>query len=226
METLNSYANNWNTRLVNLNGIVGRVPVRLLDFPDTNIRIEYSINEGAKTGDNLLQIGFIPTHSMDKKRYIYDEGPSVNIEVQENGVKLVISLFGVNIKEERLSGNKIGTVFSGTLILRKERQNISVYLQAKNGENLLHERQERYFSTDTPDIRAPDGKYIHTFDYVYNNREDSWLVFNTCNRKKATVVMSSTLFHEPSCNKKIYMHKKGQSISNAKHDGYTKCGHT
>lgn len=222
---MNSYVNNWNTRLVNLHGIVGRVPVRLLDFQDTNILIEYSINEGAKTGDILLQIGFIPTYSIDKKRFIYDEGSSVNLEVQENGVKLVISHFGVNINEELLSENRRGIVFSSTLILRKERQNISVYLQAKNGENLLQERQERYFSTDTPDIRAPDGKYIHTFEYVYNNREDSWLVFNTCSRKKAIVVMSSTLFHEPSCNKNIYMYKNGQQISNAKHDGFTKCGH-
>nr|XP_022317398.1 uncharacterized protein LOC111120749 isoform X3 [Crassostrea virginica] len=220
----NSGFNFWNNSLENLNGIAGRVPVRLLDFPDTKILISYIVNEGVKTGDILLQIGFIPTHSMDKKRFIYDEGLAVTIEVQENDVKLVISHFGVNIKEKHLSGNEKGTVFSGTLTLRKERQNISVYLKAKNGENLLHERQELYFSTDIR--RAPEGKFIHTFEYVYNNREDSWPVFNACNRKKAIVVLSSKLFHEPSCNKNIYISKNGQQISNIKQDGFTKCGHT
>ena len=104
-------------------------------------RHEYFINEGAKTGDILLQTGVIPTHSMDKKRFLYDEGLAMTIESQKNDVKLVISHFGVNIKGERLSGNKKGTIFSGTLILRKERQNTSVYFKAKTKPKKKNRRQ-------------------------------------------------------------------------------------
>ena len=218
----NSGFNYWNDPLQNLHGISGRVPVRFSDFLDTTIRFKYDIQKEMKTGDILLQIGFVPTLSVDKERFIHEQGLAVTIVVQKNDVTLVISNFGVNLKEERLSGNGIGTTFEGMLVMRKESQHISLYLNANDIEKLLHERQE----LDMSYTRVPDDKYIHTFEYIYNNVEDLWPIFNVCDEKNAVVLISSTLFYEPSCNKNLYISKDGQYIVNSRGRRFHECGQT
>lgn len=128
------------------------------------------------------------------------------------------------MKEERITENKRGTSFVGKLILRKLRQNISVYLKVDDSEGTYRERQARYFSTDLPNVLAPDGVYMHTFENIENNLEDVWPVFNVYNGSSANVIMSSKHFHEPSCNKNLYISENGQSVSNSKQIGFMKCG--
>lgn len=221
----NSGFNFWNDKLQVLNGVAGRVPVRFLGSLDIEVEIQYSINKNMEIGDVILEIGFIPTQYMDKDRFIYEQGLAITAIVRENNeVRLVISYFGASMKEERLSEIKNGSTFVGKLILRKLKQNISVYLKVDNSDGKYRERQARYFSTDLPNLPAPDGIYIHTFDNINNNLEDVWPVFNVYNGSSANVVMSSKHFHEPSCNKNLYISENGQSVSNSKQVGFMKCG--
>lgn len=220
----NSGFNFWDDRLQVLNGVAGRVPVRFLDSLDVEVEIQYSINKNMKIGAVILEIGFIPTQYMDKDHFIYEHGLAITVIVREtNEVRLIISYFGVSMKEERLSENKNGLTFVGKLILRKLKENISVYLKVDDSEGIYRERQARYFSTDLPDLPAPDGVYMHTFDNI-NNLEDVWPVFNVYNGSSANVIMSSKHFHEPSCNKNLYISENGQSVSNSKQVGFMKCG--
>lgn len=220
----NSGFNFWDDRLQVLNGVAGRVPVRFLDSLDVEVEIQYSINKNMKIGAVILEIGFIPTQYMDKDHFIYEHGLAITVIVREtNEVRLIISYFGVSMKEERLSENKNGLTFVGKLILRKLKENISVYLKVDDSEGTYRERQARYFSTDLPDLPAPDGVYMHTFDNI-NNLEDVWPVFNVYNGSSANVIMSSKHFHEPSCNKNLYISENGQSVSNLKQEGFIKCG--
>lgn len=220
----NSGFNFWDDRLQVLNGVAGRVPVRFLDSLDVEVEIQYSINKNMKIGAVILEIGFIPTQYMDKDHFIYEHGLAITVIVREtNEVRLIISYFGVSMKEERLSENKNGLTFVGKLILRKLKENISVYLKVDDSEGTYRERQARYFSTDLPNLLAPDGVYIHTFDNI-NNLEDVWPVFNVYNGSSASVIMSSKHFHEPSCNKNLYISENGQSVSNLKQEGFIKCG--
>lgn len=220
----NSGFNFWDDRLQVLNGVAGRVPVRFLDSLDVEVEIQYSINKNMKIGAVILEIGFIPTQYMDKDHFIYEHGLAITVIVREtNEVRLIISYFGVSMKEERLSENKNGLTFVGKLILRKLKENISVYLKVDDSEGTYRERQARYFSTDLPDLPAPDGVYMHTFDNI-NNLEDVWPVFNVYTGSSANVIMSSKHFHEPSCNKNLYISENGQSVSNLKQEGFIKCG--
>lgn len=221
----NSGFNFWNNRLEVLNGVAGRVPVRFLGSFDMEIEIQYRIKKDMEIGTIIFQTGFLPTQYMDKDRFIYEQGLAITALVRENNeVRLVISYFGTSMKEERISDNRRGKTFVGKLILRKLKQNISVYLKVDNSEGVYRERQARYFSTDLPNIPAPDGVYIHTFDNINNNLEDVWPVFNVYNGSSANVVMSSKHFYEPSCNKNLFMSEKGHSVSNSKQIGFVKCG--
>lgn len=220
----NSGFNFWNDRLQDLNGVAGSVPVRFLGSLDIEVEIQYSITKDIEIGDIILEIGFVPTQYVDKGRFIYDQGLAITAIARENNeVRLVISYFGTSMKEERLSGRKKGTTFVGKLILRKLKQNISVHLKVDKSEGMYRETQARYYSTDLPNLPPPEGVYIHTFDNI-NNLEDVWPVFNACNGSSANVVLSSKHFHEPSCNKNLYISENGQSVSNAKQDGFMKCG--
>lgn len=221
----NSRFNFWNDRLQVFNGVAGRVPVRFLGSLDVEIEIQFKIKKDMEIGTILFQTGFLPTQYMDKDRFIYDQGLAITAVVRENNeVRLVISNFGASMKEERITENKRGTSFVGKLILRKLRQNISVYLKVDDSEGTYRERQARYFSTDLPNVLAPDGVYMHTFENIENNLEDVWPVFNVYNGSSASVIMSSKHFHEPSCNKNLYMSENGQSVSNSKQVGFMKCG--
>lgn len=214
----------WNERLKVLNGVAGRVPVRFLDSFDMEIEIHYRIKKDFEIGTIIFQIGFLPTKHMDKDRFIYDQGLAITALVRENNeVRLVISNFGASMKEERISDNKRDITFAGRLILRKLKHIISVYLKANESKGIYRERQELYFSTDLPNIPAPDGIYMHTFDNIDNYQEDLWPVFNVCKGSRANVVMSSKHFHEPSCNKDLFMSENGQSVSNSKQKGFMKC---
>lgn len=221
----NSGFNFWNDRFQVFNGVAGRVPVRFLGSLDVEIKIQYKIKKDMEIGTILFQTGFLPTQYMDKDRFIYDQGLAITAVVRENNeVRLVISNFGASMKEERITENKRGTSFVGKLILRKLKQNISVYLKVHNSEGTYRERQARYFSTDLPNLPAPDGVYMHTFENIKNNFEDVWPVFNVYNGSSANVIMSSNHFHEPSCNKNLYISENGQSVSNSKQVGFMKCG--
>lgn len=220
----NSGFNFWTNRLEVLNGVTGRVPVRFLGSFDTEIEIQYIIKKHMEIGTIIFQTGFLPTQYMDKDRFIYDKGLAITALVRENNeVRLVISYFGTSMKEERISDNRRGTTFVGKLILRKLKQNISVYLKVDNSEGIYREKQARYFSTDLPNIPAPDGIYMHTFDNIDNYYADLWPVFNVCNESNAYVVMSSKHIHEPSCNKNLFMSENGHSVSNSKQKGFVKC---
>lgn len=125
----NSGFNFWNDRFQVFNGVAGRVPVRFLGSLDVEIKIQYKIKKDMEIGTILFQTGFLPTQYMDKDRFIYDQGLAITAVVRENNeVRLVISNFGASMKEERITENKRGTSFVGKLILRKLKQNISVYL--------------------------------------------------------------------------------------------------
>lgn len=221
----NSGFNFWNNRLEVLDGVAGRVPVRFLGSFDMEIEIQYKIKKNLEIGTIIFQTGFIPTQYMDKNSFIHDKGLAITALVRENNeVRLVISNFGTSMKEERISDNRRGTTFVGKLILRKLKQNISVYLKVDNSDGIYHESQARYFSTDLPNVPAPDGVYMHTYDNIDSYYEDLWPMFTACNRSSANVVMSSKHFYEPSCNKNLFMSENGHSVSNSKQIGFVKCG--
>lgn len=57
---------------------------------------------------------------MDKNSFIYDKGLVIIVLVCENNeVRLVISNFGISMKEEWIFDNRRGIIFVGKLILRK-----------------------------------------------------------------------------------------------------------
>lgn len=78
---------------------------------------------------------------MDKDYFIYEYGLVIIVIVWEiNEVWLIISYFGVSMKEEWLFENKNGLIFVGKLILWKLKENIFVYLKVDDLEGIYCER--------------------------------------------------------------------------------------
>jgi hypothetical protein len=98
--------------------------------------------------------------------------------------------------------------------------------ESKNLTDNNNFEQASFQTTDMPNTPVPEGIYVHTFEKINNLREDMWPVFVVNKKKAVMAVLSSDLFHEPSCNNNVLIGNDGYSISNARYIGFKRCGQT